>query len=940
MTTDWPVDRVRKTFVEYFEKKKEHTFVPSSSVVPHEDPTLLFANAGMNQFKPIFLGTIDPKNPMAKLKRAANSQKCIRAGGKHNDLEDVGKDTYHHTFFEMLGNWSFGDYFKTESIEWAWELLTEVYGLPKDRLYATYFGGFQDLPPDDEAKNIWLKYLPAERVLPFGMKENFWEMGDTGPCGPCTEIHFDRIGGRDVAHLVNRDDPTVIEIWNLVFIQFNREPDRSLKPLPAKHVDTGMGLERVTSLLQKKMSNYDTDVFVPIFEEIQKVTGAPSYTAKVGADDTDNVDMAYRVVADHIRTLSFAIADGAIPGPDGRNYVLRRILRRGVRYGRQILKGKPGFFSKLVDVVVKNFGHFFPELEKNKEKVISTIQTEESQFDKTLDHGIEHFTKAVQNSTTKTISGEDAFKLYDTYGFPFDLTQLMAEERGLNVDKARYEELMKERQEYSRQQQQKTTQSRIILEAEQTAHLQKTNVPVTDDTFKYKLDDVSGSIMALWDGKQFLNTISVSEEQFGIIVDKSNFYAESGGQIYDIGVISTKDTQFQVKNVQAYAGYLLHTGKFESGKGSLKVGDTVTLHIDISRRLPIMSNHTSTHILNFALREVLGEHVDQKGSLVDDERLRFDFSHTKGLTIEELQKVEKIANQIIESKLPVFKQSVDLTTAKKINGVRAVFGEYYPDPVTVVSIGKSVQDLLADPNNAEWRKYSVEFCGGTHISNSEEAKHFVILSENGIASGIRRIFAVTHDGARKALEAGKLFKTRIEEAKSKKGDALSKEITALSNDLGLLPIPAVQKHQLQAEINALYDTVISEKKDITKAALQRAEQIIEQAKTNNVSVVIEFIDCGADRKALNNALQLIKEKAPEVAALLFSKDDKKVYMIANVPKSLSNKLSAAEWCKEAANACNGKGGGKPEAAQAQGEDVSKFDDAMKAAFTYASQQLK
>ncbi|KAK1280721.1 Alanine--tRNA ligase [Acorus gramineus] len=438
---EWPASRVRETFMGFFEGK-DHVKWVSSPVVPHDDPTLLFANAGMNQFKPIFLGTASPTSPLGRLVRACNTQKCIRAGGKHNDLDDVGKDTYHHTFFEMLGNWSFGDYFKREAISWAWELLTQVYKLPSERIYATYFGGDEKsgLAADEDARNMWLSFLPPERILPFGCKDNFWEMGDTGPCGPCTEIHFDRIGNRDAASLVNNDDPTCIEIWNLVFIQFNREADGSLKPLPAKHVDTGLGFERLTSILQNKMSNYDTDVFLPIFDAIQKATGARPYAGRVGKDDVDKCDMAYRVVADHIRTLSVAIADGSRPGNEGREYVLRRILRRAVRYGREVLKAQEGFFSGLVHTVVGVMGNTFPELKQHEQKIKDIIAEEEASFGRTLVEGIEKFKKAADDVQGNKLSGQaslfklDAFVLWDTYGFPMDLTQLMAEERGLEVD--------------------------------------------------------------------------------------------------------------------------------------------------------------------------------------------------------------------------------------------------------------------------------------------------------------------------------------------------------------------------------------------------------------------------------------------------------------------------------------------------------------------------
>jgi len=937
---EWPVQKVRQRFIDFF-GTKGHTFIRSSPVVPHNDPTLLFANSGMNQFKPIFLGQIDPKDPLAKEKRVANSQKCIRAGGKHNDLDDVGKDTYHHTFFEMLGNWSFGDYFKKEAIEWAWELLTGEYKLPKERLYATYFGGNKDfnLPADEEAKQLWLQYLPESRVLPFGMKENFWEMGDTGPCGPCSEIHFDRIGGRDAASMVNADDPTVIEIWNLVFMQFNREDKNTLKPLPAKHVDTGMGLERITSILQNAMSNYDTDVFEPIFVEIQKLTGARPYSRKVGAEDTDTVDMAYRVIADHARTITFAITDGAVPGHDGRNYVLRRILRRGVRYGRQILNAKSGFLSQLVKVVVDLMSDFYPEIAKSYNTVVDIVRDEESAFERTLDKGIEHFKKAADKSkSSKIITAEDAFTLYDTFGFPFDLTLLMAEERSYKVDLEGYKQLMEAAKEKSRNAQHGLNVS-IELDADATSHLHKQGIAPTDDNPKFVLSDIQTTVKAIYTlKKEFVQDVSSSADVLGIVLDKTNFYAEQGGQIYDIGKLTKGSTSFSVQNVQVWAGYVLHIGQLESG--TIKVGDTVTASIDDARRQPIMNNHTSTHVLNFALRAVLkNPRVDQKGSLVDQEKLRFDFAHNKPITTDELVEIEKICSDIIHKNLSVYRKSVALDQAKSIHGVRAVFGETYPDPVTVVCIGKSVEDLLSNPNNPEWYNYSVEFCGGTHISKTNEAKHFVVISETGIAKGVRRIIAWTGDAVKVAYANADNFRARLLGAKSKLGDELSREIAALTVELAQLPLPAVLRPLFEQELDVLVKSKIGGKKDALQQAMAKAEAIVSSIAQNKSSFIVDELELTDDRKALNTVVNWLKEKCPETAFLLFSKDAKKVNIISVVPKALHNKIGAGEWAKEVATACGGKGGGSAEAAQASGE-LNKFQEALSRATSYATTKLQ
>ncbi|MFT3685837.1 MAG: alanine--tRNA ligase [Phycisphaerales bacterium] len=694
--------QIRAMFIDYFKAApRSHTFVPSSPCVPHDDPTLLFTNAGMNQFKPLFLGQADPSTPMGKLKRAVNSQKCIRAGGKHNDLDDVGKDTYHHTFFEMLGNWSFGDYFKKEAIDWSWELLTKVYGINPDSLYATYFGGntHANMAPDLETRELWLKYLPASRVLPGNMKDNFWMMGDTGPCGPCTEIHVDRLTAngqakRDAASLVNSGDPMVLEVWNNVFIQFNSEypaegaaallqwdgtaeaergrlafPSRTaienkfrkLLTLPAKHVDTGMGFERLVSVIKGVNSNYDTDVFAPLFVAIERSTHAPAYTGKLGAADTNNKDTAYRVIADHIRTLSFAITDGAVPSNEGRGYVLRRILRRAVRYGRQCLNAKPGFFASLVPVLVDQMAPAFPELAKDPKRVAEIIKDEELSFARTLDRGIVQFDEAAvrafskarlaphhqaQNQTVSTsrdsdgwtvaihekdghrlvtsskvnqitpawadehfgpnrgISGEDAFKLYDTFGFPVDLTKLMAEERGLSVDEVEYKKLLDKAKDLSRTGGKEVSdEDNLTLTGDAIARLKGMNIAPTDDSDKFHGRQIRATVKAIWNGTDFDERLTAGEAALhrnAIILDKTCFYAEMGGQVGDTGTMEvlragggSSDNEndntggggpgeFRVEDTQVFGGYVAHIGRLV--KRDIKVGDEVLLDIDHTRR--------------------------------------------------------------------------------------------------------------------------------------------------------------------------------------------------------------------------------------------------------------------------------------------------------------------------------------------------------------------
>ncbi|MBK7404707.1 MAG: alanine--tRNA ligase [Phycisphaerales bacterium] len=951
---------IRQTFIDFFVERHAHRFVPSSPTIPHEDPTLLFANAGMNQFKPAFLGQVAPGSPLEGLTRAANSQKCIRAGGKHNDLEDVGKDTYHHTFFEMLGNWSFGDYFKAEAIEWAWDLLTRVYQLPADQLYATYFGGDTkaDLPPDAEARDLWLRFLPAERVLPGNMKDNFWEMGDTGPCGPCSEIHFDRLGERDAAALVNTGDPSVIEIWNLVFIQFERQPDGSLRNLPAKHVDTGMGLERLASIIQRVNSNYDIDLFAPLFAAIERVTGDPKgYHGKLGKDDEGGHDMAYRVIADHIRTLTFAITDGAIPSNEGRGYVLRRILRRAVRYGRQKLNAPPGFFSQLVPVVVEHMGDAFPELGKNPEHVAQIIREEEESFGRTLDRGIKRFEEAAAG--VQTVGGEDAFQLYDTYGFPLDLTVLMAEERGLTVDTAGFDRCMAEQKERSRAAGAADATDGIGLGGDAIARLKHLGVSPTDDSHKFHARDIRATVKAIWSGHNFeehATSTSNVARRIGVILDKTNHYAEMGGQVTDHGrLLVTRDHrvddhnhggEFKIDEVRSYGGYVVHFGRII--RGGIRVGDDIQIHIDNQRRTQVAANHTATHLLNLALRRVLGDRVDQKGSLVDTDRLRFDFSHGKPVSADELGLVEQIVIEHIEQNLPVFADLAPQFVARGIKGLRAVFGEAYPDPVRVVSIGAPVTDLLADPENDAWSDYSVEFCGGTHLTTTGEAKAFALVSETGIAKGVRRVEALTGVPALAAHAAADEAEQRLHAATQLSGRALADEAAAINADLDHLAIPSARKADLRLKLAGLQDRVKEAQRETARAAAAEAQatarQIAASRQASTEPVIVAQIDTHGDRGALQAALKTVQDLCPKTAILLAShdpsEDGSSVALIASVPAELiKHGLKAGDWIRDTAAIVGGKGGGRPEQAQGGGPDASRLGEALKAARSFAMKQI-
>jgi alanyl-tRNA synthetase len=958
MTSFRQAAEVRRSFIQFFEGKG-HTHHPSSPVVPHEDPTLLFTNAGMNQFKPAFLGHLPSGSPLAGIRRAANSQKCIRAGGKHNDLDDVGKDTYHHTFFEMLGNWSFGDYFKKEAIDWAWELLTKVWGLDPDRLYATYFGGNDQagLDPDEEARQLWLTHLPPERVIPGNMKDNFWEMGDTGPCGPCSELHYDRIGGRNAAARVNKGGEDVIEIWNLVFIQFDRQPDGSLKSLPAKHVDTGMGLERVAGILRGVSSNYDTDLFTPIFAAIERHTGARAYRGKFGAEDADGVDTAYRVIADHARTLTFALTDGAVPGNEGRGYVLRRILRRAVRFGRQNLGARSGFFSQLVPVVVEHMGEAFPELRRNPQRVIDMIFEEEESFGRTLDRGIRLFDEAASTAgPAGRITGEDAFRLYDTYGFPLDLTVLMAEERGLSVDAAGFEAEMGKQKERSRAGAKGGAEGGLVLDAEAIARLRALKVKETDDSHKFAGRDMRATVKAIWNGNNFdehARAESAGMHPVGVVLDRTNFYAEMGGQVGDTGRFAVSREakagersgggEFRVEQTLAFGGYVLHIGRVK--RGELRVGDDVTLHLEGARRHAISANHTATHLLNLALRRVLGEGVDQKGSLVADDRLRFDFSQNGAVSPEQLGEAEAIVRGLIADDLPVHADLAPLPLARKVSGLRAVFGETYPDPVRVVSIGARVEDLLADPGLDTWKNLSVEFCGGTHLTSTGEAKAFALVQEEAVAKGIRRVVALTGVPAMAAHAAAEQLEAEITEAASLAGEELRAEQHELLARLESLTLPAARKAALRGRLGDLAEVIKQAEKAASARraaeAAREASVLAESAERAAEPFFISTIEVGSDRASLQAAMNAISQRVPRKAVMLLSPDgvEGKVSVMAAVPKDLQAKLKAGDWVREVTAVMGGKGGGKPDAAQGAGSDIARVKDAVKTARVFAGGRL-
>ncbi len=994
---------IRQQFIDFFVKSHGHAFVPSSPVVPQDDPTLLFTNAGMNQFKPYFLGTAK-----APWKAVANTQKCIRAGGKHNDLDDVGRSRRHHTFFEMLGNWSFGDYFKQGAIEMAWELLTKVWKLDPARLHVSCYEGAPGVPRDTEAAEIWKKVagLADDHIHFFG-KDNFWEMGDTGPCGPCTEIYVDRrpqseidadkAAGRKAP--VNGDDPRVMEIWNNVFIQYNRDASGKLTTLPAQHVDTGMGLERLCQVLQGKDDNYATDLFTPIFTAISQISNL-KYTGQFpptnaadpvleAANPQLRIDIAFRVIADHLRCLTFALTDGAVPSNEGRGYVLRRILRRAVRFGRQQLNLNEPFIHRLVPVVVETMGGMFPELKKNPQHVIDIIKDEELSFIKTLDRGIQLFQEAAaeaeykarfgdnggpelpkREQKTPIIGAEPAFKLYDTYGFPIDLTRIMAEERGMTVDLAGYEKLMEEAKERSRAADKGAGNPVYDLPPNIISELAKLSVHATDDSPKYKRGPIRATVRAIWTGKHLEQSIDTNStrpgEQIAIILDKTNFYAEMGGQVGDSGELKAEgsdgDATFIVDTTRAVGPHILHIGHVKRGR--IRVTDSVTATVTGGRERT-EKNHTSTHLANWALRETLGDHVQQKGSLVDPEKLRFDFSHQRSMTDVELTKVEHLVNTCIGKKLPVYAEVAPQEHALKINGLRAVFGEKYPPMVRVVSIGVSVGELLKDPANPRWREFSVEFCGGTHLPNAADAQQFVITAEEAVSKGIRRLVAHTGAAAEDALSHGKVIDSLIAQGRATSEAALPGVIAALQKSIAGGNAPLLAKRRALAAVAEFQDRHKKFQKSEgakpasggadayagSASANFDAESLLKQAESvNGLALIVASVpDASAD--TLRNTWDWLKRKHPQqnVAVLLASQvveTDKdgnklppKVNLLAAVGDPHINKLKAGDWIKAVAQVVGGSGGGRPQLAMAGGKDVAKIPDALETGKAFAKQKL-
>ena len=895
---------IRRSFLDFFHEK-QHTIVPSSSLMP-DSPNLLFTNAGMNQFVPIFLGNAKPdvsRWPDALAgadTRASDTQKCIRAGGKHNDLEDVGLDTYHHTFFEMLGNWSFGDYFKKEAIDWAWELLVERWKFPPSRMYATVYAPGEGDPSefDQEAWDHWAAHFraagldPAVHIVNGNRKDNFWMMGDTGPCGPCSEIHIDITPQGDTrGALVNKGTAECIEIWNLVFIQFNANPDGTFTPLPARHVDTGMGFERVCAVVQgtkgftefsnARVSNYETDVFRPLFAAIEKLSGKKygstlPEAGSSGHSEQEKVDIAFRVIADHARTLSFAVADGITPGNNDRNYVLRRILRRAVRYGRTLGFHEP-FFHKLTTVLAQTMGDVFPELRAKQSHVEQVLKSEEEAFNRTLDKGIAHFeAEAEKSGVGGKISGAFAFRLYDEQGFPLDLTELMARERGLVVDTDGFEKLMEEQRARAR-----AAQKKQIITVSEISTKEPTKFTGYDES------SAKAKVLEVVDLKGKL----------AAVLDISTCYAEMGGQVGDTGELRAGADLWRIANTQKAGDVWLHVLE---GEDAPAVGSEVELHVDRARRAAIQRHHTVTHLLHWALHEVVSREAVQKGSYVGPDKLTFDFS-SAALTPEQIQAVERLVNEKILENAPVSWREVAYTEVRGRGDVMQFFGDKYGDQVRVVQIGGKPESLDG---------YSMELCGGTHVRGTGEIGLFRITGEGAVAAGIRRIEAVAGTEAQRAAESDR---ERLKSVAAKLGS----------------PLADVEK-KLDAFIAQQKETEKALKSARQREAASLASELAAKTETiNGITAVIA--DLGeADGDTLQSAADALKAKFGGVI-VLGGASNGAVALVAAVGKDQTAKVAAGKIIQMIAPVVGGKGGGKPDNARGGGKDAAKLADALNAA---------
>lgn len=869
---------IRQAFLDFFHSKG-HQVVASSSLVPHNDPTLLFTNAGMNQFKDVFLG-LDKRN----YSRATTSQRCVRAGGKHNDLENVGYTARHHTFFEMLGNFSFGDYFKHDAIQFAWELLTSEkwFALPKERLWVTVYES------DDEAYEIWEKEvgIPRERIIRIGdnkgapyASDNFWQMGDTGPCGPCTEIfydHGDHIWGGPPGS-PEEDGDRYIEIWNIVFMQFNRQADGTMEPLPKPSVDTGMGLERIAAVLQHVNSNYDIDLFRTLIQAVAKVTGA-----------TDLSNKSLRVIADHIRSCAFLIADGVMPSNENRGYVLRRIIRRAVRHGN-MLGAKETFFYKLVGPLIDVMGSAGEDLKRQQAQVEQVLKTEEEQFARTLERGLALLDEELAKLSGDTLDGETAFRLYDTYGFPVDLTADVCRERNIKVDEAGFEAAMEEQRRRAREASGFGADYNAMIRVDSASEFKG-----------YDHLELNGKVTALFVDGKAVDAINAGQEAV-VVLDQTPFYAESGGQVGDKGELKGANFSFVVEDTQKYGQAIGHIGKLAAG--SLKVGDAVQADVDEARRARIRLNHSATHLMHAALRQVLGTHVSQKGSLVNDKVLRFDFSHNEAMKPEEIRAVEDLVNAQIRRNLPIETNIMDLEAAKA-KGAMALFGEKYDERVRVLSMGD----------------FSTELCGGTHASRTGDIGLFRIISESGTAAGVRRIEAVTGEGAITTVHADS---DRLSEvAHLLKGD---------SNNLADKVRSVLERtRQLEKELQQLKE----------QAAAQESANLSSKAiDVNGVKLLVSELS-GVEPKMLRTMVDDLKNQLGSTIIVLATVVEGKVSLIAGVSKDVTDRVKAGELIGMVAQQVGGKGGGRPDMAQAGGTDAAALPAALASVKGWVSAKLQ